>query len=293
MAAQAGRLVGVPVVPRPSRRSRICSREWRAGSHVPANVGSVPFLGLRPAGTIAFWKEKSGSLNAPPDKPNQPHGGPPPLDADDPRSNGVAMPRSQTGEPASQSVSGAGTTDLTDTMLGEFRLLRRLGRGGMAEVYLAEQTSLKRFVAIKVMRADFVTEDVYQKRFEREALAAAALNHPNIVQVYAIGEANGVRYIAQEYVHGVNLRQFLNRKGPPALPIALRIMKQGAMALHAAGKAGIVHRDIKPENILITRQGQVKVADFGLAQVTRREDPMHLTRSGSTVGTPLYMSPEQ
>ena len=196
-------------------------------------------------------------------------------------------------ESASAALSGSGPVDLTNAMLGEFRLLRRLGRGGMAEVYLAEQTSLKRHVAIKVMRPDFLAEEVYQKRFEREALAAAALNHPNIVQVYAVGEANGIRYIAQEYVHGINLRQFLNRKGPPSLSIALRIMKQVAMALHVAGKAGIVHRDIKPENILITRQGQVKVTDFGLAQLTHSEEPLHLTRSGSTVGTPLYMSPEQ
>ena len=160
-------------------------------------------------------------------------------------------------------------------------------------MFLAEQTSLKRQVAIKVLRSDFVAHDVYRKRFEQEAKAAAALNHPNIVQVFAVGEAGGTHYIAQEYIQGVNLRQFLNRKGPPELPVALRIMKQVAVALQAAGDAGIVHRDIKPENIMITRKGVVKVTDFGLAQLTQGPERLNLTQDGVTVGTPLYMSPEQ
>ncbi len=178
-------------------------------------------------------------------------------------------------------------------MLGEFRLLRRLGSGGMADVYLAEQTSLKRQVAIKVLRPAFVSDETYLKRFEREATAAAGLTHPNIVQVYAIGESDGIHYIAQEYVHGLNLREYLSRKGPPDLPVAMHIMKQVAMALQAANDAGIVHRDIKPENILVTRKGEVKVADFGLAQLTQGTEHVNLTQVGVTMGTPLYMSPEQ
>jgi serine/threonine-protein kinase len=196
----------------------------------------------------------------------------------------------QTQETASEPPD---SSDLTQRMLGEFRILRRLGQGGMAEVYLAEQTSLKRNVAVKVLHKDRVADPSYLPRFKTEALAAAALNHPNIVQVLVIGEQDGIQYIAQEYVPGLNLRELLARKGPPEQALALRIIRQVAGALHAAHTAGIVHRDIKPENIMITRKGDVKVADFGLAQLTQDGEQVHLTRSGVTMGTPLYMSPEQ
>lgn len=183
--------------------------------------------------------------------------------------------------------------DLQDQMLGEFRILRRLGRGGMAEVYLAEQTTLKRNVAIKVLRKELVANESYLKRFKTEAMAAAGLSHPSIIQVFAIGEEAGRHFIVQEYVQGLNLREFLTRKGPPDLTVALHTMKQVAAALQAAGTAGIVHRDIKPENIMITRKGEVKIADFGLAQLTQGGERLNLTQEGTTMGTPLYMSPEQ
>lgn len=182
--------------------------------------------------------------------------------------------------------------DLRDKMLGEFRLLRRLGGGGMAEVWLAEQTSLRRQVAVKVMRPDIQADETCRKRFEQEAFATAGLNHPNIVQVYAIGESNGIRYIAQEYVAGMNMRDYILKKGPPPAHIALHLLKQVAAALQAAAEKGIVHRDIKPENILLTRKGVAKVVDFGLAQLTQGGD-LRLTQAGMTMGTPLYMSPEQ
>lgn len=178
-------------------------------------------------------------------------------------------------------------------MLGEFRLLRLLGKGGMAEVYLAEQTTLQRNVAVKVLRKSTVEDESYLKRFKTEALAAAGLNHPNIVQVYMIGEDAGIQYIAQEYVQGQNLREFINRKGPPEVAVAVHIVKQVAAALQAAATAGVVHRDIKPENILLTRKGEVKVADFGLAQLTQHGERLSVTQQGVTMGTPLYMSPEQ
>ncbi len=189
-----------------------------------------------------------------------------------------------------------GGSDLTlgdEVILGEFRLLRRLGRGGMSEVYLAEQTQLKRHVAIKVMRPELMLDENLCQRFQKEALAVAGLNHPNIVQVYTVGEADGRFYIAQEYVNGQNLREYLTRKGPPDLPIAVHIMRQVAAALQAAGQAGIVHRDIKPENIMLARKGEVKVADFGLAKRSQSADSQQLTQLGTTMGTPLYMSPEQ
>lgn len=187
----------------------------------------------------------------------------------------------------------APSPDLTNCQLGEFKLLRRLGSGGMAQVYLAEQTSLKRNVAIKVMRPDFGGDDTYRKRFEHEARAAAGLNHPNIVQVFAVGEADEVQYIAQEYVQGLNLRQYLQKKKPPSGQLAIRLMRQVASALHAAHEAGIVHRDIKPENIMVTRKMAAKVTDFGLAQLTLGGERVNLTQMGVTMGTPLYMSPEQ
>ena len=180
-------------------------------------------------------------------------------------------------------------------MLGEFRLLRLLGRGGMAEVYLAEQTSLHRQVAVKILREDVSENDLALKRFEREAHAAAGLSHTNIVQVYVVGEEDGIHFIAQEYVQGFNLKQYIKRKGPPSASVAIHFMKQMALALEKAGGAGIVHRDVKPENMLVTRKGVIKVADFGLAQLASPQDGtiVELTQTGTTMGTPLYMSPEQ
>jgi eukaryotic-like serine/threonine-protein kinase len=190
-------------------------------------------------------------------------------------------------------TQSAPITDLKDRQLGDFKLLRRIGKGGMAEVYLAEQTTLKRNVAVKVLREEMLSDDVHLKRFEQEAKAAGGLNHPNIVQVYTIGHEGGVHYIAQEYVQGMNLREYLTRNSPPGLELALKFMIQAASALQAAGEAGIVHRDIKPENILITRRDEVKVTDFGLAQLTLPGEALNLTQVGMTMGTPLYMSPEQ
>lgn len=183
--------------------------------------------------------------------------------------------------------------DLSGRTLGEFQIIRRLGKGGMAEVYLAEQTSLKRQVAIKVLRAEYLADAAYVKRFRHEATAAGGLNHPNIVQVYSIGEHDGIHFIAQEYVRGGNLKEFLKKKGPLDVNLAIFLMKQVAAALQVAGSNGIVHRDIKPENILLTKKGEAKVADFGLAQLTQGGERVALTQVGVTMGTPLYMSPEQ
>ena len=181
---------------------------------------------------------------------------------------------------------------MSDEVLDDFRLLRRLGKGGMAEVWLAEQESLKRNVALKLLRPDLTQDSTYVARFQTEAKAAAGLNHPNIVQVYTVGDKDGQYFIAQEYVEGATLKSFIKKKGPLDVKLALKIMRQVASALRSAAEKGIVHRDIKPENIMLNRKGEAKVADFGLAQLQGGER-LDLTQEGVTMGTPLYMSPEQ
>jgi serine/threonine-protein kinase len=215
------------------------------------------------------------------------------------RSMSDAKPALPAKHSTSDTVSTSSTTagsdvplrDLADSQIGDFRLLRRLGRGGMAEVYLAEQVSLRRHVALKVLRSELAADASYIERFQVEAEAAARISHPNIVQVFAVGADRNVHYIAQEYVPGQNLREFLARQGPPDGATALAIMRQVARALAEAADRGIVHRDIKPENILLGPKGEIKVADFGLARSTGAASS--LTQVGITMGTPLYMSPEQ
>ena len=191
-------------------------------------------------------------------------------------------------------AAASADADFTGQTLGDFRILRRLGQGGMGQVYLAEQVSLKRKVALKVLKGDLAANSTSLARFKAEAEAVARATHANIVQVYAISEVNGLHFMALEYVEGRNLRQYLEKKGPPEVMLTLSIMRQVAAALQRASELGIIHRDIKPENILLTRKGEVKVADFGLSRIYSEDgQPLHLTQSGVTMGTPLYMSPEQ
>ncbi len=184
--------------------------------------------------------------------------------------------------------------DLTGKTFGDFLVLRRLGQGGMGQVYLAEQISLKRKVALKFLKSELALNETSLKRFQAEAENVAQLDHANIVQVYAIGERDRLHYMAMEFVEGLDLRDYLAKKGPPDLQLAVKIMIQVAAALTRAGEKNIAHRDIKPENILITRKGMVKVADFGLARCFSPDhQSVNLTQSGVAMGTPLYMSPEQ
>ncbi|MCA9239089.1 MAG: serine/threonine protein kinase [Planctomycetales bacterium] len=182
--------------------------------------------------------------------------------------------------------------DLTGQQLNDFLVLRRLGQGAMAEVYLAEQKSLDRQVALKVLKEDLSGDAAYVDRFLREARSAAALVHANIVQVYEVGLAEGQRYIAQEYVPGKNLAEVLRSERRLEPGLVLDILRQAAAALHKAYEGGVVHRDIKPENLMLARSGELKVADFGLARALTAVDSQ-LTQIGVTMGTPLYMSPEQ
>lgn len=186
--------------------------------------------------------------------------------------------------------------DLTGQRLNDFQLLRQLGRGAMASVYLAEQQSLSRRVAVKVLASELCRDQAYVDRFQHEARAAASLTHPGIVQVYEVGatEIAGVRrhYIAQEYVAGGTLGREVQRSGVLKPARVLDVLWQVTSALEAAAERRLVHRDIKPDNLMLDRSGGVKVADFGLARLVEANGP-RMTQAGIAMGTPLYMSPEQ
>ena len=183
--------------------------------------------------------------------------------------------------------------DLTGRQLGDYQLFRRLGRGGMADVYLAKQCSLNRNVALKILKPDLAKDISYVQRFRQEAQAAANLVQANIVQIYEVGESEGYYFIAQEYVQGRNLRQYLLRHGAVEPVMAINVIRQCALALQKAGELHVIHRDIKPENIMLSTKGEVKITDFGLARIKNSESQQALTQIGITMGTPLYMSPEQ
>lgn len=195
-------------------------------------------------------------------------------------------------DPSPISAPSPAATDLSGRQLGDYRLLRRIGQGAMADVYLSEQLSLGRQVALKILRRELAEDDSYIKRFQNEARAAASLVHANIVQIYEVGRSDNIHFIALEYVPGQNLRQLLTRHGPLDAPLAVNIMRQVGAALHRAAERDLIHRDIKPENIMISSSGEVKVADFGLSR-TAGAGKTDLTQVGITMGTPLYMSPEQ
>jgi serine/threonine-protein kinase len=194
----------------------------------------------------------------------------------------------------SQNNSGpAKYSDLGGKLIGDFKVLYKLGHGGMGQVFLAEQVSLKRKVALKILRTDLAEDNDSLQRFKKEAEAIAQVVHPCIVQVYAIGEAEGQHFMALEYVEGRNLKEYLALRGTLDIHSLVSVLRQVASALQRASELGIIHRDIKPENILLTRKGEVKVADFGLARFAALAQPLNLTQTGMTLGTPLYMAPEQ
>jgi serine/threonine protein kinase/Flp pilus assembly protein TadD len=191
--------------------------------------------------------------------------------------------------------------------ISHYRILDKLGSGGMGEVYLAEDTRLGRKLALKILPAGFTQDPDRVARFEQEARAASALNHPNIITIYEVGEHEGSHFIATEFIEGRTLRQSLPPAGMP-LNEALEIAIQTAGALQAAHEAGITHRDIKPENVMIRPDGYVKILDFGLAKLTEKSDPKidlsnidkeaatmlrPNTDPGTVMGTVTYMSPEQ
>ena len=177
--------------------------------------------------------------------------------------------------------------------LGPYRLLSRIGQGGMGEVWKAEDTDLLRTVAVKLLKEEMASDAEWKARFLREARTVARLSHPNIATIYAVGEVGSRMYIAMELVEGDSLKTMIAARTLKAPDVA-RIIKRCADALGEAHSLGIIHRDVKPENIVVTRRG-VKMLDFGIAKILDAppEDAGKLTSDGTVIGTPDYMSPEQ
>lgn len=172
---------------------------------------------------------------------------------------------------------------------GRYQVIERIGGGGMALVYKAQDILLNRYVAIKVLRQQFVNDEEFIRRFRREAQSAASLSHPNVVSVYDVGQEEDVHYIVMEYVEGQNLNEIIKERAPLQVEEAVRIASQIADALDHAHHNQIIHRDIKPHNILIGRNGRVKVTDFGIARAVTSAT---ITQAGSVVGSVHYFSPE-
>jgi beta-lactam-binding protein with PASTA domain/tRNA A-37 threonylcarbamoyl transferase component Bud32 len=183
---------------------------------------------------------------------------------------------------------------VSDTLIntlfdGRYRILRKLGSGGMANVYMAEDEDLGRRVAIKILNERYAHDELFNERFRREAKSAAALSHPNIVSIYDRGEADGIPYIAMEVIEGRSLKELILTRGPLPVGQAIDYAKQILGALRFAHRHGIIHRDIKPHNTLLGNENRLKVTDFGIA----RAGASQMTEVGSIMGTAQYLSPEQ
>lgn len=217
------------------------------------------------------------------------------------------VPQSKTPEDATHGQPAPGFTDISDSQmhdalaprmglegqtLGEFEIIARIGQGGMGAVYKARQTSLDRFVALKTLRATLAGDAAFIARFRREAKAAAALNHTNLVQVHAAGETDGLHWFAMEFVEGESAQARLKRKErlDPAEAVAIGIHVATALE-YGWRKAHLIHRDIKPDNIFLSTDGEVKLGDLGLAK--NAGENQSLTMTGASMGTPYYISPEQ
>ena len=171
-----------------------------------------------------------------------------------------------------------------------YEVIRSIGEGGMANVYLGYDTILDRNVAIKVLRGDLSNDEKFVRRFQREALSASSLAHPNIVEMYDVGEDDGVYYIVMEYVEGKTLKQLLKKRGTLTLSEAIDIISQLTDGMAHAHDSYIIHRDLKPQNIMIKDDGQIKITDFGIAMAL---NSTQLTQTNSVMGSVHYLPPEQ
>lgn len=189
--------------------------------------------------------------------------------------------------------TGAGPKIIPLTTLGDFRLVGKLGAGGMGTVYKAIQLSKNRTVALKVMSKELAQQPGFLERFQREARAMGRLNHPNIVRCFVAGESHGFVYLAMELAEGGSVGARLEKLGKFPLADAAFVAKSCAAALEYAHGQNLIHRDVKPDNLLIAKSGAIQLADLGLAKVTDEDADQSLTRTGVGIGTPLYAAPEQ
>ena len=171
-----------------------------------------------------------------------------------------------------------------------YQIIKSIGEGGMANVYLAYDTILDRDVAVKILRGDLSNDEKFVRRFQREALNASSLSHPNIVEVYDVGEDNGQYFIVMEYIEGKNLKDLIKKRGKLTTTEVVDIMSQIADGLSVAHDSYIIHRDIKPQNIMILENGMVKITDFGIAMAM---NATQLTQTNSVMGSVHYLPPEQ
>ena len=171
-----------------------------------------------------------------------------------------------------------------------YQIIKSIGEGGMANVYLAYDTILDRNVAVKILRGDLATDEKFVRRFQREALSASSLSHPNIVEVYDVGEDNGNYYIVMEYIEGKHLKELIKKRGKLTLSEVVDIMSQICEGMAVAHDSYIIHRDIKPQNIMILDSGLVKITDFGIAMAL---NSTQLTQTNSVMGSVHYLPPEQ
>ena len=177
-----------------------------------------------------------------------------------------------------------------DKINDRYQIIKNIGEGGMANVYLALDTILNRQVAVKVLRGDLADDEKFVRRFQREALSASKLSHPNIVEMYDVGEDNGLYYIVMEYIDGKTLKSLIKKRGALTLPEVIDIMLQLTSAIMCAHDSYIIHRDIKPQNVLILDNGKVKITDFGIAVALNSNE---LTQTNSIMGSVHYLPPEQ
>ena len=173
---------------------------------------------------------------------------------------------------------------------GRYQIIRTIGEGGMANVYLAYDTILEREVAVKVLRGDLANDEKFVKRFQREAKAASSLNHPNIVEMYDVGEDDGNYFIVMEYVNGKTLKSLIKKRGALSLSETIDIMLQLTSGIACAHDSYIIHRDLKPQNVMILEDGRVKITDFGIAVALNSAE---LTQTNSVMGSVHYLPPEQ
>ena len=169
-----------------------------------------------------------------------------------------------------------------------YEIISKIGSGGMADVYKAKCHKLNRFVAIKVLKPEFSQDQSFVSKFRMEAQSAACLSHPNIVNIYDVGEENGIYYIVMELIEGITLKKYIERRKKLEIRESIEVAMQVARGLEAAHAEHIIHRDIKPQNIMISKDGKVKVTDFGIARAASSQ-----TISSNTMGSVHYISPEQ